>query len=540
MICVAWTIRTERKKGPHMLDRLMIRTLTFILAVSLMSSIPVHASETQSEDWSIDAALDVTGENSALEETPDRDDISGESTTEAESPDRDDISGESTAKTESPDRDDISGESTAETETAAEAVSEENREEQVVYDMSRISEELTGAYWYYFIETGTLYEFRCNNETDYNCYMFTPETTGTYRMDLTRTSGKVYGTVYTSEDGVSMNEIDSWTDYYDENGYHITISMKANLKYVFRIYPGTDRVDKGKFRINKTTKEVKSAKATLKSGRYLTVGSPWDGAWQVNNNRKVWKFKPEKLLDLYTVDITFTDGSRRKWSYSDNGAYVGSTYFMMRVSQDLDNWAVGEDAYCDLWFCDAVGDMRVKIPYLLFTDVQDPSNPYYKAIYWAAANGITKGYSDNTFGINKTCTRGEAVMFLWRLMGKPEPKAQAKSPFSDVSKTHAFYKAILWASQKGITKGFGDGTFGINKKCTRGQIMMFIWRAKGKPAPKTVTKSPFKDVPKTHVFYNAILWGSQKGVTKGFDDGTFGVDKNCTRGQIVTFLYRIK
>ena len=70
--------------------------------------------------------------------------------------------------------------------------------------------------------------------------------------------------------------------------------------------------------------------------------------------------------------------------------------------------------------------------------------------------------------------------------------------------------------------------------------MMFIWRAKGMPAPKNVAKSPFKDVPKTHVFYKAILWGSQKKVTKGFDDGTFGVDKNCTRGQIVTFLYRIK
>jgi hypothetical protein len=523
-----------------MLDRLMIRTLAFIVAVSLVSSIPVLADETQSENLSIDAAMDVTGEDSALEEIPAGDIMTGEDSALEEIPAGDIMTGEDSVLEEIPAGDIITGESAAEAETAAEDVREEDREEQAVYDMSQISEELTGAYWYYFIETGTLYEFRCNNETDYNCYMFTPETSGTYRMDLTRTSGKVFGTVYTSKDGVSLNKIDNWTDYYDENGYHITISMQANLKYVFRIFPGTDRVDKGKFRINKTTKEVKSAKATLKSGRHLTVGSPQDGAWHVIGKRNVWKFKPERLLDLYTVDIKFTDGSSLKWSYSDNGAYVGSTYFMMRVTQDIDNWAVGEDAYCDLWFCDAVGDMRVKIPYLLFKDVQDPSNPYYKAIYWAASNGITKGYSDNTFGINKTCTRGEAVMFLWRLMGKPEPKAQAKSPFSDVSKTHAFYKAILWASQKGITKGFGDGTFGINKKCTRGQIMMFIWRAKGMPAPKTVTKSPFKDVAKTHVFYKAILWGSQKGVTKGFNDGTFGVNKDCTRGQIVTFLYRIK
>ena len=164
-------------------------------------------------------------------------------------------------------------------------------------------------------------------------------------------------------------------------------------------------------------------------------------------------------LDLFTVTIKFTDGSSLEWSYSDNGAYVGSTYYVMRAAQDTDNWVVGEIAYCDLWFCDEVGSMRIAIPYLLFTDVRDPSNPYYNAIYWAASNGITKGYSDNTFGIDRTCTRGEAVMFLWRLIGKPEPKAQSKSPFTDVGKTHAFYKAILWASQKGITKGFSDGMF---------------------------------------------------------------------------------
>ena len=523
-----------------MKDRLL-KNLTIILAICLLSSIPVRAAEISDEELTIDAAWEMNAESTSETAAP-FEVISGESASETEAS-FEGGSGESAAENESV-AEHVSGMNSAEAESNAQIVNEENREDLIAYNMSQIFEELTGAYWYYFIETGTQYDFKCYNITDYNCYMFTPETAGTYRVDVMNTTGRVLGTVYTSEDAISMQETDSWTDYYDENGYHITIRMKADLKYVFRISPDTDRTDKGKFRINKTTKEVESATATLKSGRYLTVGSPEEGAWHVNDDgstdHTVWDFKPEKILDLYTVNITFTDGSKLKWSYSDNGAYVGSTYFIMRAKQDTDDWAVGETAYCDLWFCDAVGDLRVEIPYLLFTDVQDPSNPYYKAIYWAASNGITKGYSDNTFGINKTCTRGEAVMFLWRLMGKPEPKAQAKSPFSDVSKTHAFYKAILWASQKGITKGFGDGTFGINKKCTRGQIMMFIWRVKGMPAPKTAAKSPFKDVPKTHVFYKAILWGSQKGITKGFADGTFGVDKNCTRGQIVTFLYRIK
>ena len=179
-----------------------------------------------------------------------------------------------------------------------------------------------------------------------------------------------------------------------------------------------------------------------------------------------------------------------------------------------------------------------------FSDVQDPKHAYFNAIYWAADAGITKGYPDGTFGINRSCTRGEMMMFLWRYADKPAPKNASKSPFKDVKTNHAFYKAILWGSQKGITKGYADGTFGIDRNVTRGEAMMFLWRLRGKPAPKAVAKSPFKDVPKNHVFYNAILWGSQNkittGYTSGVNKGKFMVDDNCTRGQIVTFLYRAK
>ena len=183
-------------------------------------------------------------------------------------------------------------------------------------------------------------------------------------------------------------------------------------------------------------------------------------------------------------------------------------------------------------------------PTYKFSDVQNPKHAYFNAIYWAADAGITKGYPDGTFGIDKPCTRGEMMMFLWRYAGKPAPKTVSKSPFKDVPKTHTFYKAILWGSQKGITKGYSDGTFGLNRNVSRGECMMFLWRLKGKPAPKTVAKSPFKDVSKTHTFYKAILWGSQKKVTTGYTSGakkgTFGINENCTRGQIVTFLYRAK
>ena len=179
-----------------------------------------------------------------------------------------------------------------------------------------------------------------------------------------------------------------------------------------------------------------------------------------------------------------------------------------------------------------------------FTDVQDPNHAYYKAIYWAADAGITKGYADGTFGINRSCTRGEMMMFLWRYTGQQSPKIVSKSPFKDVPMNHTFYKAILWGYQKGITKGYPDGTFGVNRNVSRGECMMFLWRLKGKPAPTAVSMSPFTDVPNNHTFYNAILWGAQNKVTTGYTSGekkgTFGINENCTRGQIVTFLYRAR
>ena len=174
-----------------------------------------------------------------------------------------------------------------------------------------------------------------------------------------------------------------------------------------------------------------------------------------------------------------------------------------------------------------------------FSDVVPHSTAHAKEVYWALAKGITKGYSGTTlFGINDTCTRGEAAMFLWRLAGKPSPKSVSGSPFSDVPNDHSFYKAILWAYQKGITKGYSNGTFGINDKCTRGQIATFIWRYKESPKPKS-TKSSFSDTL-TPAYRTAIIWAAENGITKGYSDNTFRDKRNCTRGEIVTFLYRVK
>ena len=183
-----------------------------------------------------------------------------------------------------------------------------------------------------------------------------------------------------------------------------------------------------------------------------------------------------------------------------------------------------------------IGDAR------RFSDVQDSTHPYYLAVYWASWRGIAKGFEDGSFGLNLPCTRGQAMMLLWRYAGKPAPKTAAKSPFADVSRNHTFYKAVLWAYQQGVTKGYSDGTFGIDRSISRGEFMMFLWRLKGKPAPAKATKQPFCDVSPSNVFYRAILWGAQNKIAKGYMSekkiGTYGPGEMCTRGQIVTFLYR--
>ena len=174
-----------------------------------------------------------------------------------------------------------------------------------------------------------------------------------------------------------------------------------------------------------------------------------------------------------------------------------------------------------------------------FDDVTDKSHPYYTPICWAVRSGITNGYTGtNLFGIDDACTRSQAVMFLWRLAGKPAPKSVSRSPFNDITMTHPHFKAVLWAYQRGITKGFGDGSFGVDRTCTRGQICTFIWRYKRQPRPK-YSNSPFADSI-TPAYRKAVLWAAGAGVTKGFSDGTFRDTAPCTRGQCMTFIYRIR
>ena len=172
----------------------------------------------------------------------------------------------------------------------------------------------------------------------------------------------------------------------------------------------------------------------------------------------------------------------------------------------------------------------------VFVDVATGS--YYEdAVDWAVENGITKGTDDTHFSPDGICTRAQAVTFLWRTAGSPASKTSTM-PFTDVPVGSYYYDAVLWAVENGITKGTSDTTFSPNMTCSRAQIVTFLWRSEKSPAAGTA--NPFADVKSTAYYADAVLWAVKEDITKGTTSTTFSPDADCTRAQIVTFLWRCK
>ena len=172
----------------------------------------------------------------------------------------------------------------------------------------------------------------------------------------------------------------------------------------------------------------------------------------------------------------------------------------------------------------------------VFVDVATGS--YYEdAVDWAVENGITKGTDDTHFSPDGICTRAQAVTFLWRAAGSPKPEPRAM-PFTDVPVGSYYYDAVLWAVENGITKGTSDTTFSPNMTCTRAQIVAFLWRSEKSPAAGIA--NPFADVKSTAYYADAVLWAVKENITKGTTSTTFSPNADCTRAQIVTFLWRCK
>ena len=165
------------------------------------------------------------------------------------------------------------------------------------------------------------------------------------------------------------------------------------------------------------------------------------------------------------------------------------------------------------------------------------SSYFYEAVMWAVENGVTTGISASRFDPDGICTRAQAVTFLWRAAGSPAPRSRTM-PFTDVPAGSYYYDAVLWAVENGITKGTSDTTFSPNMTCSRAQIVAFLWRSEKSPAAGS--RNPFADVKSTAYYADAVLWAVREDITKGTTSTTFSPDADCTRAQIVTFLWRCK
>lgn len=169
-----------------------------------------------------------------------------------------------------------------------------------------------------------------------------------------------------------------------------------------------------------------------------------------------------------------------------------------------------------------------------FVDVTS-TDYYYDAIAWAVARGITTGTDSTHFSPGTICTRAQMVTFLWRKAGEPDPESN-NCAFTDISEEAYYYEAVLWAVEQGITNGVDETHFAPNQTCTRGQVVTFMYRAE--ESPQINYKSGFQDVSTAAYYYSAVCWAAKNGITTGTTSVTFSPDDPCTRGQIVTFLYR--
>ena len=223
--------------------------------------------------------------------------------------------------------------------------------------------------------------------------------------------------------------------------------------------------------------------------------------------------KPDSGYVLETISVTDKNGNDLKLTDKGNGKYT----FTMPTSKVEIKVTFMEDNSVLNFFYDVPNDAY-----------------YYEAVKWAAENGITGGVGNSLFAPNQPCTRGQIVTFLWRAAGSPEPKNM--SNFSDVPADSYYAKAVAWAVENGITTGTGDGKFSPDATCTRAQSVTFLFRASkasanGAPA--------FSDVAATAYYAEAVKWATDNGITNGIGDNLFGSDNDCTRAQIVTFLYRM-
>ena len=334
------------------------------------------------------------------------------------------------------------------------------------------------------------------------------------------TSGKTLADAGLTVTGSTLNPNAGTLEWVDDAGNVLpdTTTVAANTTYKWRFTPTNTNYTTLTGSIKLYHKSSSSGGGSSHSSRYtITVDSVKHGTITVSP-KSAYKgdtvtitVKPDKGYELDTLKVLDKDGDKVKIT-EKKGKYT----FTMPASKVTIKGKFVEEA-----------------PEQIFADV--PVDAYcYEAVKWAASEGITGGIGNNLFAPGLPCTRGQIVTFLWRAAGSPAPKSM--SSFADVPADAYYAKAVAWAVENGITGGTGDGKFSPDATCTRAQAVTFLYRASGSPAVSG--SAAFSDVAADAYYASAVKWAEKNGITGGIGGGLFGSGNNCTRGQIVTFLYR--
>ncbi|WP_217957909.1 S-layer homology domain-containing protein [Acutalibacter muris] len=417
------------------------------------------------------------------------------------------------------------------------------------------------------IPTGTEISGALRSGDDLDWFRFELPEAGTVSLtfahDFIDSSSNYWKTAFYTGDNKELERL-YWKGNSTTAGTGSKIGLPAGTYYL-RVGKDTYSSTTYRFTVNFTPsgKWEKEFNETIVTANPIPTGTEISGALRSSDDLDWFRFE---LPKAGTVSITFAhdfiDSSSKywktvfynsgnkelgRWYWKGNGTTAGTggkislpagTYFL-RVNKDT--YSSASYRFTVNYVPDSSAATPSPSPappsHLSFTDV--PSDAYYAApVAWAVEEGITSGTSSTTFSPNKTCSRAEIVTFLWNAAGRPDPTS-ATNPFDDVKNDAWYNKAVLWAVENKITSGTGDGKFSPNAPCTRGQIVTFLWNAESKPEPIS-SSNPFADVKDNMYYYMAVQWAVENGITSGTGVGRFSPGDDCTRGQIVTFLYRNK
>ena len=350
--------------------------------------------------------------------------------------------------------------------------------------------------------------------------MIKPATpTGEPNYTKITTSGKTLKDAALTTKGSTLNPSDGKLEWVDDKGEPLPddTTVKANTTYKWRFTPDDDNY-------TTLTGEVELYHKSSSGGgwydSYYTIKTTAGAGGSISPSGSVSVREGR--------DQTFTITPDKSYAVSNvkiDGKSIGAV-----KSYTFEN--VSRTHTIEVIFMKANGTPQTGV----FVDVATGS--YYEdAVDWAVGNGITQGTDATHFAPDGICTRAQAVAFLWRAAGSPKPETRTM-PFADVPAGSYYYDAVLWAVENGIAKGTSDTTFSPNMTCTRAQIVAFLWRSEKSPAAGTA--NPFADVKSAAYYADAVLWAVKENITRGTTNTTFSPDADCTRAQIVTFLWRCK